>query len=345
MDRSRRAALIAAVIGVIAVLVGGLVALLGDGGDDQQASRPPSALPARTAPLTGLPLPAGTDLDHPAVAIKVSDVRHAHPQLGVDRADIVFAEPIGVSYTRLAAVFHSSLPELVGPVRSVRPADAPLLGPLAPVFGNTMGAGWVMDYVDSVADLDDLDTLRVASSDAYTTDRDRPAPDHVFARPAALLDLSDRTTPPPAYFRYGATGAASSARLTGAPGTAIDVTYGPGWRVRWTYDQPSGSYLRNEPWGPHTMADGTRISAVNVLVLEVTAGLGKIGTGSGAPVPILDLVDGSGRFQALAGGTAVTGTWTKGDVNEPFRFRTDAGDDLLLAPGNTWVELPPRFLD
>ncbi|RIQ18249.1 DUF3048 domain-containing protein [Jiangella rhizosphaerae] len=345
MSRRTLVASIAAVmIGVLAI-VAGLVAVLRDGGGDAgPVSRPPSATPEErpaVAPLTGLP--AGTDLDHPAVAIKVSDVRHAHPQVGVDHADIVFAEPIGVSYTRLAAVSHSTMPELVGPVRSVRPADAPLLGPLAAVFGNTMGAGWVMDYVDSVADLDDLGTLRAGDSDAYVIDSDRPAPDHVFARPAALLELSDRTAPPSPYFAYAAGGAPSSAEAGGGPGSAIEISYGPTWQVAWTYDAASGTYLRDEPWGSHVMAGGTGISAVNVLVLDVTATVGKIGTGSGAPVPILDLVDASGRFQAFAGGASVTGTWSKGDVNEPFQFRTDAGDELLLEPGNTWVELPPAF--
>jgi hypothetical protein len=36
----------------------------------------------------------------------------------------------------------------------------------------------------------------------------------------------------------------------------------------------------------------------------------------------------------------VTGTWSKAGTNEPFRLRTDDAGDLLLSPGNTWVELP-----
>src|SRR6476469_6820758 len=78
----------------------------------------PTTTPLLTAPLTGLPVTPGMSLNHPAVAIKISDVRQAHPQIGVDKADIVFTEPIGVAYTRLLAVFHSQLPSLVGPVRS-----------------------------------------------------------------------------------------------------------------------------------------------------------------------------------------------------------------------------------
>lgn len=337
---------------LVAILVGLVVMVFFGTRDDTSDVAVPSEPPAGTpstptspsgparAPLTGLPIDAGVALDHPAVAIKVSDVQQAHPQVGVQHADIVFVEPIGVSYTRLAAVFHSQLPDLVGPVRSVRPMDAPLLGPLAPVFGNTMGAGWVMDYVDSVANLDDLGTSRVRGSGAYVLDAQRPAPDHVFAKPAVLLELSEFTEPPEPYFSYAGESGLSSAAVAGEPGRSVTVPYGSSWHIVWTYDESSGRYQRAEPWGPHTMADGTRISAVNVLVLDVESVLGKIGAGSGAPVPILQLVDATGRFVALSGGKAVPGTWSKAGVNDPFEFRTDSGEELLLSPGNTWVELP-----
>ena len=133
--RRKYGAVAAVVVAVVAAAILVAVLLTRDGEPDVTAPQEPeTSMPTSTeaepvlAPLTGL---VADDLDHPAVAVKVSDVRPAHPQLGVDRADIVFAEPIGLSYTRLLAVFHTDLPDLVGPVRSVRPMDAPLLGPMA----------------------------------------------------------------------------------------------------------------------------------------------------------------------------------------------------------------------
>ena len=40
------------------------------------------------------------------------------------------------------------------------------------------------------------------------------------------------------------------------------------------------------------------------------------------------------------GGKYVTGTWTKGAVNEVFQFTLDDGTPLKMAPGQTYVELP-----
>lgn len=291
-------------------------------------------------PLTGRPLGDPGLLDRPAVAVKVSDVRSAHPQVGVDRADIVFCEPIGVSYTRLAAVFHSDLPEQVGPVRSARPMDAPILSPLTPVFAHTMAAEWVMAYLDSTAQVDSLGSLEVpADAAAYRVDPARPAPDHVLVAPAGLLDLTQTTTPPEPYFRYAPTAAQASA-TTGVAATTLTIPYGPGWDVRWDYHPASGQYRRAQPWGPHITADGTPISAANVLVLTVDSVIQKLAPGAGAPVPVLQLIDSSGGLTAFAGGHAVHGTWSKGDVGDPFVLTADSGDPLLLAPGTTWVEFP-----
>ena len=353
VNRKRRK-VVGGIVAVVLLLAGAVGIFLLAGRDQSPtptATPTPTPTPTPTAPspttttrittpLTGLPVTRGMNLNHPAVAVKISDVRQAHPQVGVDKADIVFTEPIGVAYTRLLAVFHSQLPSLVGPVRSVRPPDAPLLSPLEPVFGNTMGARWVVKYVDSVGHLDDLGTLRVPGSGAYVLKSGRPRPDHVFVKPRTLMGLSKLHEPPAPYFSYAVDLASASASSAVGAGSSAVVPYGAGYTMTWRYDAAQKRYLRSEPWGPHTTLDGIRVSATNVLVLKVGASVGKIGTGSGAPVPILKLVNGSGRFVALAGGHSITGTWSKGAVTDTFVLRTDNGEPMLLAPGNTWVEMP-----
>ena len=292
-------------------------------------------------PLTGRVTTNPGALKHPAVAIKISDVREAHPQVGIDRADIVFVEPIGVSYTRLAAVFHSQLPADVGPIRSVRPMDAQLLGPLRCVFGNSMAAPWVMNYVDARSAVDNLGTLRVKiSSGAYTIDGRRVPVNNVFAHPEKLMKQSDYTAAPRPYFSYGLTKGEVSTAAASAKATRISVPYGPRYAMSYRYDAKRQRYLRSMPWGPHVLANGTRVSAKNVLIIKVGSKVGKIGRGGGAPVPLLALNRGKGSFVAVSGGKQVKGIWTKGTENQPFRFTTAGGKPLRLAPGNTWVELP-----
>jgi len=154
---------------------------------------------------------------------------------------------------------------------------------LAPVFGNTMGARWVVDYVDATANVDDLGTLRVSGSGAYLQDGTRPRPDDVFAKPLVLLDLSEFTAAPDPYFSYASDTEPSSAERAGGPGTSAEVPYGPGWSVTWTYDNTAGRYLRQQPWGPHLTTEGIQVGAVNVLILQVGSETRKIGSPRATP--------------------------------------------------------------
>ncbi|MFC5998187.1 DUF3048 domain-containing protein [Quadrisphaera sp. GCM10027208] len=337
------------VLAASVVVVAAVAACSSPGPQPQATATPSTAAPTQAAepggsgvraPLTGVEVADPSVLERPAVAVKVSDVRQAHPQVGVDRADLVLVEPIGASYTRLAAVFHSELPQRVGPVRSVRPMDAALLSPLRPVFANTMGAEWVLRYVEDTGDLENLGSLTVHGTGAYPVDGDRPAPDHVLVDPARLLELAESTRPPAPYLEHAEDVAGATAVTDGQPARRLTVPYGAQWTVSWTWDDADGRYERSEPWGPHVTADGDRVGAQNVVVLFVESRREKLAAGSGQPVDVLQVVDASGELLVLSGGSAVTGTWRKGAPGEPFELVTDDGGPVRLAPGRTWVEMP-----
>jgi hypothetical protein len=61
---------------------------------------------------------------------------------------------------------------------------------------------------------------------------------------------------------------------------------------------------------------------------------------AGTLVPETQLV-GSGPATVAAGGRAVTGTWSKQAIDQPLALHMPDAAALLLAPGNTWVELVP----
>lgn len=69
--------------------------------------------------------------------------------------------------------------------------------------------------------------------------------------------------------------------------------------MSYEYDEQSGAYLRSQPWGEHILADGDRVTADAVLVIAAAWEMGKIGSGSHAPDPIVDIVDAEGTFHYL----------------------------------------------
>jgi len=285
------------------------------------------------APLTGVRTTAV--LDHPAVTVKISNTPDAHPHRGLGDADIMFVEPITGATTRLAAIFHSRLPKQVGPVRSLRPMDAPLIGPTKGVIADTMADRWVLRYVDRVADLANLGTLRVPRG-TYRIDSRRRAPNHVFAQPARLLRLTDRSAQPAPYFSYAADVGRSTAQRRGRPAESVTVGYGGSATATWRYDRGSGRWLRAEKWSRHRLENGRQVSAQNVIVLRADRDTSF--ARAKASMTILDVVDASGSLQLFTGDKVVSGRWTKRGVNQPFAFTTADGKPLLLAPGTTWVE-------
>ena len=313
-------------------------------------------------PLTGK-LVKGKDKNatrHAAVAVKVPDNRQEHPQRGIDEADIVFVQlegyqdAAGYSATRLVPVFHTRMPDSVAPVRSIRPVDIPLLSPMDAVIGNTGAAPWVINYVKHYrAHLEGmLSFLNTRGTGSYGTDQSRVYTYNgqtyydraITCHPAVLARQTKRfrSGPPRPYFPFAPTAGQSSA-ADGKRARSIEVPYkGEGYPMGYRYDKRTERYQRSMPWGPHVLADGSRVSTDNVLVIKAKQRFGKIFRGRGHVEPLHDIIDAKGTFHYFHGGRYVTGTWRKGKVQERFEFTLPDGKPFRMAPGQTFVELPDR---
>ncbi len=150
-----------------------------------------------------------------------------------------------------------------------------------------------------------------------------------------------RSGPPHVYFPFASTNAEIST-VSGQPARTIKVPWKKGdtYDMGYAYDEKSGRYLRSMPWGPHVLADGTRVAPDNVLVIRARQHYGKIYPGPGGAEPIHDIINTKGTFYYFHGGRYVTGTWSKGAVNSLFTFTLSDGAPLKMAPGQTYVELP-----
>jgi hypothetical protein len=304
-------------------------------------------------PLTGELLKDKSKARHAAVAVKVPDNRQEHPQRGIDSADIVFVQlegyldADGYSSTRLVPVFHSSMPDTVEPVRSIRPVDVPLLSPMDAIIGNTGAAKWTIKYVKKYRDhLESmLSYLATKGTGAYGTDQSRVYQYQgqtyydraTTCHPKVLAKQTKRFRdgPPKVYFPIASSDKeVSTVEFDGHGGTTLKVPYkGDGYLMGYTYDKKTKRYLRSMPWGPHVLADGKRVSTDNVLVIKAHQHFAH-------HEPMHDIIDKTGTFYYFHGGKYVTGTWRKAGVAELFTFALTNGQPLKMAPGQTFVELP-----
>ena len=229
----------------------------------------PDPYPTGVNPLTGLPVDHPENLNRRPLIVKIDnyppDIR---PQSGLMQADIVWEHLLSGGATRFAAIFLSSDPDHVGPVRSSRLVDFELVRLYRGLFAYSGMAQGTLDAIRS----DGLALSRAVTGGCPALCR-FPKPgvpyEHTLygrrRRPAqSRRQLGRDTTPEPIYgMAFG-----QDAPPNGTPLSEIRVAYRQ-TEIRWTYDPASGRWLRSQDGAPHLDANtGEQISTANVLVIE-----------------------------------------------------------------------------
>ena len=290
-------------------------------------------------PLTGEPLADLDDVpDRPALVVKISNAGPGVlPQSGLNEADLVIEEVINDRATRLAAVFHTTEADPVGPVRSGRAQDINLLRALnRPLFAWSGGNDSVTAAI-SESDLIDLDERR---NPGFYRRTGKVAPNDLYSSTDALwAQTPEEAGRPGPLFPYLEPGE----ELEGAPATEVEITLDD-VVARWVYDSEQQRYLRFQNDREHNTESAAGVQQVwadNVVVAKADYG---INTFDGNPdAQIL----GSNEVFVFSRGTVRTGIWLRFDELDPFGF-FDNVDDLNaigLVPGRTWLEIPRNFDD
>lgn len=277
------------------------------------------------APLTGL---TGNLSDQQVLIAKLSNAIKGRPQAGINEADLVMEVLVEGGIGRWLAVFQSSYPESVGPLRSLREVDPKLLAPFDARVLSSGGQWAVRREVAEVA-VDEGD----GRIPGYRRESGRAYVYSLMYDTEKLPDLEwDGTVEPVLEFDI-------QAPAGGDEATEIDVTMSTRNQPSWTFD--NGSYLRSQDGAESLDADDVPISADSLVVIFVRA----ISTGrydaSGSPVPDYE-VTGSGEAIIFRNGRVLEGIWERETEDDFFAFRDTTDDPIPLMPGRTWIHLTPQ---
>jgi len=293
------------------------LALLGVSGCSSSGPAKPA-----TNPLTG------TGTAGEVLAVKIDNVGVAKTQqTGLNSADLVYVIQVEGGLSRYLAVFDSAnAPARVGPVRSARQTDIPLLAPFGRVGLAYSGAisGLLPDL--AAANLQTITPINApklfsngGSSPTYIT------PSQVFAAFPGLAQAQD------VGLRFGAAPAGGQPATTAAarmPDASFTFTAsGTRWLV-----SVDGKQAMTSDQGP-TAAD-------NVIIQHVSVVPGKF-TDHNAGHPdneVFTQTTGQGQADFYRGGEVWHGQWSKSADNAPTDY-TIASGPMLLAPGHTWIVL------
>lgn len=337
---------------ILKTLVGGvltlsLVGLAGCSSSTQVKPEPTTPAVTTTTPtpvqnpLTGQLVASEAELpDRPAITIKIPADLGARPQSGLNQADNVWVQLVEGGEIRYNAVYYSETPEYVGPVRSVRPMDGEINGPLRGVFVCSGGQNQFIEQVSG-----QVGKFYTESSAGPATFRttDRKIPYNLYTSIPKVLEKiqADQVSleKPAAQWAFAKENQEQDSLATSAEALAanqIDVKY-PAWRSGWTWDAATQLWNRSDQGKETVDLDGSRITATNLVILKITT----TDTGAvdpvGAPVLKSEMI-GSGEAKVAIGGKIIDATWRKEAYDQPVVLSDLAGQTILLAPGRTWIE-------
>ena len=351
MQLNRRSLLAAAGALVALVVIIVIIAMSGgDGGDGDTADEGTTTTTSTSsttttttttpvgpvAPFTGLPVDDEAVLEQPAFVVKISnnDARSLEALIGLEEADVVVEERIEDRATRFAAIFHSRLPEVVGPIRSGRTSDLEILTNLGDPILVYSGAN--PSVTGQLRSLERDDMVKLVVDDGTGTnlfrDNDFRRPDNLFADLTLMLErFGEEGGAGKAIFSYR--GPSDDSARSGDDGNGLTVTGRD--IVAFVWDEEEG-YVRVQDGVIHATRTGEPLVVDNVVAMETAYLPSTINPGS-----VDAQIVGSGGVNVFVGGVRISGTWERETRADPYRLVDEDGEPILLDPGTTWLTLLP----
>lgn len=294
----------------------------------------PVAAPVRTSPLTGLPESSPA----PVLVVKLDNTRNAQPHAGLVNADLVYIEEVEYGITRIAAVFSSTIPARIGPVRSARITDIDLLAQYgSPAFAFS-GAQHKLLPELAAAPFIDISPNKGASS--YSRDFERRAPYNYFLDGTVGLKRARKATPDHDMgFVFSAEPPAG-----GLPARKVRMEWSYA-SASFTYDDDTGLY-RVHLNGERAQAeeqDGGQ-NAATVVIQYVRQEPSVYFDKGGGNTPHAETI-GRGRALVLRDGRSWDVTWERPDAESGTTFTMADGSPMPFKPGQQWIVLLDRDRD
>jgi hypothetical protein len=287
-------------------------------------------------------LPGGNG---PVLAVKIDDTPAAHPQLNLEKADVLYIEQVEGGLSRIAALFTNptTLPEEVGPVRSARISDLDILAQYGHVGFAFSGAQKLFYPKIDAANLENLSADHEPQA-IYSRDVNRQAPTDLILHPKLLLKKS----------------ISDEKRL-------IDLAKNPGWSFGAvptggigihdvTFSWPASKYSafwssKEKRWlltyngSPDLSASGMQLGSPTLIIQKVVITPSIYHDKVGGVTPFSQTV-GSGTAYLLRDGKAYPIFWNRVSADKPTTWTLKDGSPANFVSGQIWIALTdsePKF--
>jgi hypothetical protein len=282
------------------------------------------------APLTGL----GTmvEINDRIIAVMINNHGKARPQSGLDQADMVYEILSEGWITRLVALYQSQSPEVIGPVRSIRPYLIDLVTGFDAVFAHAGGSQEALNTVRNrgLASLDEI----YSAGHAFYRVNFRRMPHNLYTnvemlrKGAESRGFNSDSEIPTIPFKD------PKEVMQGDDAQWIEIEYHSTYQVAFEYNPETQLYTRYVRGEPHLdMETEKALTTTNLFVIETDHRiLDNVGRRS------IDLKS-EGKGYLFQRGKMQEVDWKR--VEGVIRPMKD-GKEIGLYPGITWVNIIPN---
>jgi Protein of unknown function (DUF3048) N-terminal domain/Protein of unknown function (DUF3048) C-terminal domain len=373
--RPSRRTLIAITIGVVAVLIGAVIAFAVTSGSPQPTPTPtarptatpteeptrsprPTASPSPTAtpdarvrcPLDGEPLAEGYDPVEPALAVQIENHPEARPGRNLSRADIVVETLVEGNTTRFTGIFYCEATEgMTGPVRSARYYNIDLwqdLHVLTVGFGASPGAvqrflNAGMPYPNGIEGGWPWYARYGAAQPPHNLYVDLEAMRAAVGTHPGLAALAGRVEElrPPWLFSEE-----PALPDGGREVTQIDISTNSYWYFGWRWDPAISAYVRSDQGVEiEDAATEELLSSTSLIVQRVTQEVVFGDPDPGGNPRVLQHLVGTGEGVLYTEGSAYDIAWSRPTAADGTTWTfADTGEPLELPPGEIWWHILPH---
>ena len=275
------------------------------------------------------------------LAVKIDDTNAAHPQIGLEDADVVYIEQVEGGVTRLAAIFSSVIPERIGPIRSARISDIDILAQYGRVAFAFSGAQKKLLPVIDAANLQNLGAQAQPPS-IYTTDPNRVPPFAMVLRADLLMaKVVEKnyqiTTANNVGWSFG------DAPQGGKPTESV-IMHWPAARYSAAWSESQSRWLLSHNSESDVSESGIVLGPTTLVIQMVSITDSEYRDKVGGITPFSQTV-GNGRGFILRDGKTFNALWSRASEGVGTTWTSSDGKEIKFAPGQIWVALTDKEPD
>ena len=265
------------------------------------------------------------------LSVIIENSTAARPHSGLSEADVVYEMAVdGFQITRFLAIFDSSIPSKIGPVRSGRIPFVEIakqwMLPFVHYGAAETGQGDAYSIIRNTKWPVRFDGVSGLNDDYFYRDSSRNAPHNAYFRGAdALAKVTEMSVSE--HFEFD-----DKSNISGSNVNKVSFRYSGQLTNAYEYDLDSQMYKRF--LNGNSMIDlntGNQITVKNVLVIHAPH--------RSAEVHNYALIDfrGEGKAEFFIEGKHEIGIWK--NENNLIHFYKTSGEEIVLGVGNTWVQV------